>query len=103
MSRLNDELPLVVTTLSVEGMTCGACTSAVEGGFKDVPGVSKFSVSLLSERAVVEHDPATISPEKIAEIIEDRGLAPVFLRPSTPCRRVRQRISTSVHPVNRSF
>ncbi|MCJ1295204.1 hypothetical protein MMC34_006766 [Xylographa carneopallida] len=61
------------TTLSVEGMTCGACTSAVEGGFKDVPGIISISVSLLSERAVVEHDASAITPASIAEIIEDRG------------------------------
>ena len=65
--------PSSVTTLAVQGMTCGACTSAVEGGFKDVAGVHTVSVSLLSERAVVEHDPSIISPEAIAEIIEDRG------------------------------
>ncbi|KAK5945230.1 Cu(2+)-transporting P-type ATPase [Knufia obscura] len=62
-----------VTTLKVEGMTCGACTSSVEAGFKDVEGVKSMSVSLLAGRAVVEHDPATINPEKLAEIIEDRG------------------------------
>ncbi|KAM0255693.1 hypothetical protein ACHAQJ_005537 [Trichoderma viride] len=64
---------LVTTTVAVEGMTCGACTSAVEGGFKDVPGVKSFSISLLSERAVIEHDPTLLPAEKIAEIIEDRG------------------------------
>ncbi|KAH0541730.1 hypothetical protein FGG08_003822 [Glutinoglossum americanum] len=64
---------LSTTTLAVEGMTCGACTSAIESGFKDVAGVNSFNVSLLSERAVVEHDPAIITPEQIAEIIEDRG------------------------------
>lgn len=61
------------TTLHVGGMTCGACTSAVEGAFKDVPGVKSFSISLLSERAVIEHDPAIISTEKLAETIEDTG------------------------------
>ncbi|MBE3111944.1 MAG: HAD-IC family P-type ATPase, partial [Acidobacteria bacterium] len=55
------------------GMTCGACTSAVEGGFKDVPGVKSFNISLLSERAVIEHDPSLITAEAIAETIEDRG------------------------------
>lgn len=64
---------LVQTTLSVQGMTCGACTSAIEGGFKDVAGIKSISISLLSERAIVEHDSSTISPEAIAEIIEDRG------------------------------
>lgn len=64
---------LSTTTLAVGGMTCGACTSAVEGGFVNVPGVKSMSISLLSERAVVEHDPSILSPEAIAEIIEDRG------------------------------
>ena len=72
-SALNDEYTLATTTVAIEGMTCGACTSAVEGGFKDVPGVKHFSISLLSERAVIEHDPSLLSPEQIAEIIEDRG------------------------------
>lgn len=70
---------LSTTTLAVEGMTCGACTSAVEGGFKGVTGVKSMSVSLLSERAVVEHDPSLLSPERIAEIIEDRGFGATVL------------------------
>lgn len=61
------------TTLTVGGMTCGACTSAVEGAFKDVAGIKSFSISLLSERAVIEHDHTIISAEKLAETIEDVG------------------------------
>ncbi|CAK7221722.1 Cu(2+)-transporting P-type ATPase [Sporothrix curviconia] len=64
---------LQLTTIAVEGMTCGACTSAIEGGFKDVAGVKSFSISLLSERAVIEHEPEVLSAEKIMELIEDRG------------------------------
>lgn len=64
---------LSTTTIRVAGMTCGACTSAVEGAFKDVPGVKSFSVSLLSERAVIEHDGSILLPEKAAELIEDAG------------------------------
>lgn len=64
---------LRITTFSVGGMTCGACTSAVEGAFKDVSGINSFSISLLSERAVIEHDPKIIDAEKIAETIEDTG------------------------------
>lgn len=65
--------PTSVTTLKVDGMTCGACTSSVEAGFKDVEGIKSVSVSLLAGRTVIEHDAGTISPEKLAEIIEDRG------------------------------
>ncbi|KAI1453065.1 heavy metal translocatin [Annulohypoxylon moriforme] len=66
-------LSTTVTTIAVEGMTCGACTSAIEGGFKDVTGVKHFSISLLSERAVVEHDATLLPVEQIIEVIEDRG------------------------------
>ncbi|KAL3476371.1 E1-E2 ATPase-domain-containing protein [Aspergillus californicus] len=75
---------LSTTTLAVEGMTCGACTSSVEGGLAETPGVRSVSVSLLSERAVVEHDLSTISAEQVAEIIEDRGFGAKVLETSTP-------------------
>ena len=74
-----DDAPLTTTTLAVEGMTCGACTSAVGGGFKDVAGLKNFSISLLSERAVVEHDETLLSAAQIAEIIEDRGFGATVL------------------------
>ncbi|OOF95719.1 hypothetical protein ASPCADRAFT_207058 [Aspergillus carbonarius ITEM 5010] len=74
---------LSTTTLAVEGMTCGACTSAVEGGLKDTPGVESVNVSLLSERAVVEHDASLITPDQIADIIEDRGFGAKVLETAT--------------------
>ncbi|OTB17347.1 hypothetical protein K445DRAFT_315990 [Daldinia sp. EC12] len=69
----SDDSATTVTTIAVEGMTCGACTSAIEGGFADVTGVKHFSISLLSERAVIEHDATLLPTDKIIEIIEDRG------------------------------
>ncbi|QDS70718.1 hypothetical protein FKW77_002750 [Venturia effusa] len=64
---------MATTTLSVRGMTCGACTSAVEGAFKNIAGIKSFSISLLSERAILEHDSTMLTPERVAEIIEDAG------------------------------
>ncbi|CAJ2500417.1 Uu.00g032700.m01.CDS01 [Anthostomella pinea] len=75
----DDEPGTTVTTIAVEGMTCGACTSAVEGGFADVTGVKHFSISLLSERAVVAHDTTLLPAEKIIEIIEDRGFGATLI------------------------
>ena len=92
---------LSVTTLAVEGMTCGACTSAVEGGFKDVHGVKSMSISLLSERAVVEHDPSFLSPEAIAQIIEDRGFGATILETQTsnplPIKASKDKASNPMH------
>ncbi|KAI5253950.1 heavy metal translocatin [Aureobasidium subglaciale] len=71
LSRKHDVL--FTTIVAIEGMTCGACTSAVTSGFDNVPGVMKFDISLLAERAVILHDPTKLTPEQIVEIIEDRG------------------------------
>lgn len=65
--------PLQTTTIAVQGMTCGACTSAIESGFAGVPGVVRFDISLLAERAVIVHDPSLLSSQKAVETIEDRG------------------------------
>ncbi len=95
-----DDAPLTTTTLAVEGMTCGACTSAVEGGFKDVPGVKSFSISLLSERAIVEHDANLLSAAQIAEIIEDRGFGAAILdsQKSLPTKQKSQRRYSKTEP-----
>ncbi|GAP92176.1 putative heavy metal translocating P-type ATPase [Rosellinia necatrix] len=78
-SQRKDDTATTVTTIAIEGMTCGACTSAVEGGFADVSGVKHFSISLLSERAVIEHDATLLSANRIVEIIEDRGFGATLI------------------------
>jgi Cu+-exporting ATPase len=75
---------MATTTLKVGGMTCGACTSAVESGFSGVDGVGNVSVSLVMERAVIMHDPQKITAEKIQEIIEDRGFDAEILATDLP-------------------
>lgn len=70
---------VLTTTVAIEGMTCGACTSAIDGGFANVDGVRQFSISLLAERAVIVHDPKKLTAAKIAEIIEDRGFGATII------------------------
>ncbi|RDL33222.1 putative copper-transporting ATPase 2 [Venustampulla echinocandica] len=96
----DDEEPTTTTTtLAVEGMTCGACTSAIEGGFKDMAGVKNFSISLLSERAVVEHDASVLSAEKIAEIIEDRGFGASIVESQKAEPSTRRRGSPTIEKI----
>ena len=75
---------MATTTLKVEGMTCGACTSAIESGFQGVAGVGNVSISLVMERAVISHDPEVISADDVKEIIEDRGFDAEVLSTDLP-------------------
>ncbi|KAF2859345.1 heavy metal translocatin [Piedraia hortae CBS 480.64] len=64
---------ILSTTVSIQGMTCGACTSSIEGAFDDVEGLVQFSISLLAERAIILHNPEKLSADKILELIDNRG------------------------------
>lgn len=63
-----EERGLATTTIAVDGMNCGSCTAALEGGFKGVDGVKSFTVSLMTERAAVVHDPSRLSAAQAAEM-----------------------------------
>uniref|UniRef100_A0ACD5ZDH3 Uncharacterized protein n=1 Tax=Avena sativa TaxID=4498 RepID=A0ACD5ZDH3_AVESA len=57
----------------VTGMTCSACTSAVEAAVSARRGVRSVAVSLLQNRARVVFVPALVKVEDIIEAIEDAG------------------------------
>ena len=84
VARPGQAAHMTTTTLKVEGMTCGACTSAIESGFQGVEGVGNVSISLVMERAVVQHDPKIISTDQVKEIIEDRGFDAEVLSSDLP-------------------
>ncbi|KAK4058582.1 Cu(2+)-transporting P-type ATPase [Microbotryomycetes sp. JL221] len=73
LSKSFDTSKLDTVTLSVQGMTCGACVASIENGLKDQHGIHSVQVALLAEKAVIEYDPILWTPDKLAEEIEDMG------------------------------
>lgn len=64
---------LCSVTLAVEGMTCGSCVQTIEQQIRGLPGVIHIEVSLEQKNATVIFDPASHSPESLADAIEDMG------------------------------
>ena len=60
------------TALQIEGMTCASCVGRVEKALKDLPGVTRVSVNLATERADIEHD-SSLERHKLIETIENAG------------------------------
>lgn len=58
-----------VVTLDVEGMTCGGCSASVRVVLTKLDGVRDAKVSFDEKRAVVTYDPATVTPQKMADTI----------------------------------
>ncbi|KAF8141548.1 copper P-type ATPase CtaA [Boletus edulis] len=60
-------------TLRIYGMTCSSCTSTVENGLRDVPGINGVAVSLATETAKIDFEPGVIGPREMVDRIEEMG------------------------------
>ncbi|KAJ2275472.1 Cu(2+)-transporting P-type ATPase [Coemansia sp. RSA 451] len=63
----------ISTQFEVRGMTCSSCVAAIERGLQDREGIHSVSVSLLAQRATVQHDSNVVSDTTIAQWIEGLG------------------------------
>lgn len=59
--------------LSVGGMHCGSCSSAIQRALESLPGVHSAAVNLLSESASVRYNPSTIDVAALVQEVEDCG------------------------------
>lgn len=59
--------------IDIEGMTCNSCVKNIESNIKSKPGIVKISVSLANKNGTVRYNPDAVSPEKIADLIDDMG------------------------------
>lgn len=59
--------------LKIGGMSCAACSAAVEKALRDVPGVSDAVVNFATDKAVVTYDPSKVSEEILKRAVADTG------------------------------
>jgi Cu+-exporting ATPase len=59
--------------LPVEGMNCAACVARVEKALAALPGVTKATVNLATDRAQVSYNPHRTSTVALVAAIEDAG------------------------------
>ena len=57
----------------VQGMGCAACVARVENTLKACKGVSGVTVSLASNSAQVDYDPAVTTPSDLQKAVQDAG------------------------------
>jgi P-type Cu+ transporter len=62
--------------LLIEGMSCAACSAAVERVTKKLGGVASAQVNLTTNRGVFEYDPAKVKLSEIKAAIEKAGYTP---------------------------
>jgi copper chaperone CopZ len=59
--------------MTVHGMTCGNCARSVERKLTATPGVSKATVDLLNQNAIIDYDATAVKPEALAAAVRQLG------------------------------
>ncbi len=73
---LLEEQQLKKVELHIEGMSCAACSSAVERTTRKLSGVSMAQVNLTTNRGTFEYDPSKVKLLEIKAAIEKAGYTP---------------------------
>jgi copper chaperone CopZ len=61
------------TELTIRGMTCNHCVTAVQTALEETPGVRSARVDLGQGKAIVDYDDALASPRELAVVVADAG------------------------------
>ncbi|MBH02655.1 MAG: copper-binding protein [Xanthomonadales bacterium] len=61
------------TTLTIDGMHCQGCVQIVQNVIEQQAGVKGASVSLEAKQARIAHDADQVSPEALAQAVQDAG------------------------------
>lgn len=78
-STTTQTVPTKKVVLSIEGMTCAACSVTVSKSLKRVDGVQEANVTLTPPEAVVTFDPAKVKVEQLIEATKNVGY-PTFVK-----------------------
>ncbi len=72
------------TKIDITGMSCAACAARIEKKLQSMDGINHAAVNLVTNKAVVDHNPSLTSTEDIAAAIEDLGYSAQKISLETP-------------------
>ncbi|MCA0986541.1 copper chaperone CopZ [Guptibacillus algicola] len=61
------------TTLTIKGMTCNHCKTAVESALTELNGVSRVEVDVAKGKAEVSYEASKVSVSDMNEAVEEQG------------------------------
>lgn len=83
----DDPSRLTTTRLTIERMSCAACSGRVSRALSAQPGVADARVNLLSGRADIRHD-AAVAPDDLAALVTKLGYPAAVPKKAAPAPRV---------------
>ena len=65
----------------IEGMSCAACSAAVERVTRKIDGVESSQVNLITNKMTITYDEGKVAPERICTAVEKAGFG---IKPDVP-------------------
>lgn len=90
-------------TIPIEGMTCASCSQRVEKTLNKLDGVSKATVNLATEKAVVEYNPSIIRLSGVKQSIEKIGYKPLDIENQVQVDQDKVRKEKDIQTLLRKF
>lgn len=64
---------MITRKFDIKGMTCSACSNAVDRSVKKLQGVKELNVNLLNNSMIVKYEESLLDDEKIIKSVENAG------------------------------
>ena len=77
--QLQEEAAIREVTIPIAGMTCSACSNAVQRALKKIDGVEDASVNFATEKAVIKYNADIVRISNLKNTIEKAGYTPLDL------------------------
>lgn len=84
---------------AIQGMTCGACTSAIRSAVGSLPGIVSVDVHIISSQAVVVYQPTDVDNTQIGDAIEDCGYGATLWEDTKLEPEVHQQLDNSIRTI----
>lgn len=72
---------------NIEGMSCAACSSAVERVTRKIPGVEQSSVNLTTAKMTITYDEKQVTEQMITEKVERAGFKAILSAPERDLKK----------------
>lgn len=89
------EVIIMKKKYDVQGMTCSACSAAVEREVSKLQGVTRVSVNLLANNMQVDFDEEVLTPELIEKAVSDAGYSASVAGATVENAATKDRLGTS--------
>ena len=77
----------------IDGMTCAACSAAVERVTAKLPGVESSSVNLTTKRLTIRYDERQTGPEQILARVERAGFSAKLWQPPSTVQPAKEQVT----------